>query len=431
MKQLKLMLVAALIVAPLAPHAQEAQKVTFDASGWIILNSFANRGDMDARDLPRWALPNGIADQRAFGMNARQSRLRAGVGIPSDGFLGGATLKGFVEADFAGGNVTTDTVVPRLRHYFASATFKNLSNLSVLVGQTWGVAGGAYFPEGLAHAVMPRFGGAGFAFRRAPQVRVSGDLPLPGPLGFNVAVAALQPGDTSLGGSSANSATQGNDSAFPNLEGRVSANYKMNGKPLAEVGLWTHYGREKYEWDVGAVTSVAQDDTVASQAYGVDMRISLPYVTLIGHAFMGENLDVLASIAGLKAAAPGASNFTTGTLTDASNPLSVQRKAMKTRGGWAQAVITPVKGFSLLAGMGMENPDDDTLWLASSTLASRDNIITKNTQYSAGTIVNLTSKWRVSFEATRYLTQISKASGENGRDVLPATQFEVGSLLAF
>jgi hypothetical protein len=363
-------------------------------------------------------------------MQARQSRLRAGIGIPSDGLLGGTMLKGFVEADFAGGNVTTDTVVPRLRHYFVSATWKSLSNLSVLAGQTWGVAGGAYFPEGLAHAVMPRFGGAGFAFRRAPQIRVSGDLPLPGPVGFNVAVAALQPGDTSLAGSSANSATQGNDSAFPNLEGRVSANYKMNGKPLVELGAWTHYGREKYEWDVGAVTSVAQDYTVASQAYGLDARVTLPYVTLIGHAFIGENLDVLASIAGLKAAAPHATNnATTGTILDATDPLNVKRKAMKTRGGWAQAVVTPVKGFSLLAGMGMENPDDDTLALKGATIA--DNTITKNTQYSAGTIVNLTSKWRVSFEATRYLTQISKASGEKGRDVLPATQFEVGSLVAF
>ncbi len=426
MKHLKVMLVAALFAIPVANRAQEAQKVTFDASGWLILNGFANRGDVDTRELPRWALPNTIEDQRAFGMAARQSRLRAAIGIPADGFLAGATLKGLVEADFAGDAKTADTVLPRLRHYYVASTWKDLSNLSLLVGQTWGVAGGAYFPESLAHAVMPRFGGAGFAFRRAPQVRVSSDLPVPGPVAFSAMAAALAPGDTG----SALSGSNGNISAFPNLEARVSGAYKPEGKPLAEVGLWTHYGREKYEIASVAPVLYAQDSVAKSQAIGIDVRVTLPYVTLVVHAFQGENLDVLASVAGLQAAVPSASNSTTGTLLDNTDPAHPKRVGMKTKGGWAQAVVTPVKGVQVLAGFGMENPDDSTLKLPAAVTVA-DNIITKNTQYSAGTIVSLTSKWRVSFEATRYLTQVSRPGAPENRDVLPATQFEVGSLLSF
>jgi hypothetical protein len=427
MKHLKLMLVAALFAASLGARAQEPQKVTLDASGWLIVQTFGNRGDLDARELPRWALRNTIADQRAFGIAPRQSRLRAAIGIPADGLLAGATLKGLVEADFAGGAATADTVIPRLRHYFISANWKNMSNLTLIVGQFWGVAGGNYFSESLAHFAMPRFGGGGFVFRRSPQFRVSADVPAPGPISFNVMAAALTPGDTG----SALSGSPGNTSAFPNLEGRVTGVYKQNGKPLAELGVWGHYGRERYEIAAGGPIAFAQDRSVKSKALGADLRFTLPFVTLVGQVWTGSNLDVLASIAGVSAAAGSTTN---GTRTDAlSDPAHPRMIGLKSKGGFAQAIITPVKGFQLLAGAGMENPDDNTLWDPSSTLASRNNLITKNTQYSAGTIVSLSSKWRMSFEATRYLTQISSdaVGSEKGRDVLPATQFEVGSLITF
>lgn len=424
MKHLKVMLVAALFAAPVANRAQEAQKVTFDASGTLIMNGFANRGDLDARELPRWALDNGAADQRAFGMSARQSRLRAAIGIPTDGFLGGATLKGLVEADFAGDAKSSDNVIPRLRHYYVSSTWKDLSNLSLLVGQTWGVAGGAYFTESLAHWVLPRFAGAGFAFRRSPQVRVSADVPAPGPVAFSVMAAALTPGDSG----SAFSGSAGNTSAFPNLEARVSGAYKENGKPLAEVGLWTHYGREKYEIAAVAPVTYAQDAVAKSQAFGADVRVTLPYVTLVGHAFTGQNLDVLFSLAGVSAAS---GSTTTGVLLDnTTDPAHPKYIGMKTKGAFAQAVVTPMKGVQVLAGFGMENPDDSTLKLPAATTVA-DNVITRNTQYSAGTIVSLTSKWRVSFEATRYLTQVSRPGAPDNRDVLPATQFEMGSVVSF
>ncbi len=425
MKHLKVMLVAALFAAPFVTRAEDAPKVTFNAGGLLILNGFANHGDLDSRELPRFAYDNGQAsDSRAFGMAARQSRLNASIGIPTEGLLAGAALKAFVEADFAYDAKSADTVAPRMRHYYITSTWKDLGNLTLLVGQTWGVAGGsvpALFPVSLAHWVMPRFGGAGFAFRRAPQVRVSADAPVPGPFALSAAVAALTPGDSG----SALSASKGNDAAFPNFEGRISGAYKPDGKPLAEVGLWTHYGREKY---MGATYDAL---TANSQAFGADVKVTVPFVTFIGTVFQGKNLDVLASIAGMSAAAPSATNATTGVIIDnTTDPLHPKAIEMKTKGGFLQAIVSPVKPLQLMVGAGMENPDDKTLALPGAVIAS--NMITKNTQYTAGAVVALTSKWKVSLEATRYLTQVSKNDPANdNRDVIPATQFEMGSVVSF
>jgi hypothetical protein len=437
MKHLKVMLVAALIAAPLAPRAEEPQKVTFDVSGWLILNGFFNRGDLDARETSRYArLNDPDLDQRQFGMAARQSRIRAAVGVPADGLLAGATLKGLLEADFGGTAASADTVMPRMRHYFVSSTWKNMSNFSLLVGQTWGVASNTYFPESNAHYLVPRFGGAGFLYRRAPQVRASVDVPVSGPLALAVTAAALTPGDGTVGANlpaTANTATNqsvGNDAAFPNLEARVAAKYSQNGKPVVEAGLWTHYGREKYDSNVTGLTDV----TAASSGFGLDVRLTFPYVQVLGQVFTGENLDVLASIAGTQvsgyAANPDAAFFKTGVVIDNTDPSNPKAKGMKTQGGFLQLVMSPVKRVQILLGAGMENPDDATLKLDGAGPVP-DGYITRNTQYSAGTIIALSNRWKVSLEATRYLTTVSDAAGENGRDVLPATQFEVGSLVSF
>lgn len=414
MKVAKLFLVAALLATPLAGRAQEPQKVTIDTSGWFVLNTFANRGDFDSRELPRFAFNDSLAaapDQRLYGMAVRQSRLRMAIGIPTDGLLGGAVLKGFVEGDFmgaTGGDISS--VIPRLRHAYVTANWKQYSNLTVFVGQTWGVAPGPYFASSLSHLAMPRFGGAGFLFRRAPQVKATFDAAA-GPVAMLFQGAVLTPGDF---GSQA-SASKGNDSAFPNLEARIAGAYRPGGKQMAEVGLWTHYGREKYEF-----AALARDVATTSEAYGVDVKFDFPYVSLLGGAFQGANLDVLASIAGSAAAATG--SVTGGVVLDNTNGL-VQN--METEGLWAQAIVTPVKGFQVVAGYAVENPDDSTLALPGATIGP--NIILKNTQYSAAAILNLTSKWRISLEATRYLTFTAQPTRN---DTFTSTQFEMSTLLA-
>jgi hypothetical protein len=414
MKTRSRLIAALLLAAPLASRAaEEPQKLTLETSGWLVLNSFANGGSFETMDLPRIAVSRPEEGERALGMAVRQSRLRLNIGIPSDGLLMNAKLKGFVEGDFMGGRGgDVSTVLPRLRHAWVSATWPRLGNLSLLVGQTWGIAPGPYFASSLSHLAVPRFGGAGFLYRRAPQVRVSGDLPV-SDFGFIYQAAVLTPGDGS-----------GDRAGFANGEARIAAAYRPDRKPLAEVGLFTHYGREKFHFDptTGPQALPAEEKTVSSRAFGLDAKLDLPYVQVLGGAWQGQNLDTLASVAGLEARGTQATGFIPGVVLD--TPAHTV-KSIETRGAWAQAVVTPLKGFQLLVGGGLEDPDDATL-----PAATAEGRITKNRQLSVGTIVNLTSKWRLSLEGTRYLTNVARPAASGGNGMYTSNQIEVSTLLA-
>jgi hypothetical protein len=394
------LLALALVAAPAAAGAQsaDAEKLTFQPSGWLVLNSFANLGATNAVDLPRWAV---AGDQEEwFGMAVRQSRVRLNMGIPTDGLIGNAKLKGFVEIDFMGGNAANgpdDSLpLPRLRHVYGSATWADVGNLSVLVGQTWGILGGPFFADSLSHLAIPRFGGAGFLFRRAPQVRVSGDVGKQFAVVYTVGV--LAPMDQNRANSTT-TLTAGTRSATPHVEGRLAGAYRPVPKRGLEVGVSTHLGREKYQLNGVAGTP---DKTANSRGLALDGKIDLPYVTLKGAGFVGENLDVYYSWAPGVVQTPVSA--TDARLTDVSN--------VETRGYWAQAVVTPVKQVSLLLGSGMEEPRSDTVNLVA------------NRQWSGGVIGNLSSRWRTAVEYTNYTTKTRT-------DRFEADQIELSALLAF
>lgn len=395
------------LVAPQLARAQapaEPQKLTLETSGWLLLNSYGNDGAFEAADLPRFAVARPLEGQSGVGAAVRQSRLRMNLGIPSDGILGGAKLRGFVEGDFMGGRGgDVSTVIPRLRHAYVAASWAHLGNLTLTVGQTWGVAPGPYFASSLSHLAIPRFGGAGFLYRRAPQVRVSGDV-MSGAGGLNYAIALLTPTDVA-----------GERADRGNVEARVAGVYKRAGKTVADVGVWSHFGQEKY-----AVAGVKR--TLDARGYGVDAKVEVPYLQLLGGVFTGQNLDVLNSLAGFEATggtqtANLGTAFVPGVQPVGTNDL----RSIETQGAWAQAIVTPMKGLQLLAGAGMEDPKDAHL------TASTAGRISRNRQLSGGSILNLTSKWRVSLEYTRYVTDVIKPAG---KDVISSNQVELSTLLA-
>jgi hypothetical protein len=409
------MLAALLLASPLAARAEEPQKLTLDTSGWIILNTYASSGALNANDLPRYAKA-GSADEAALGMGVRQSRLRVNAGIPSDGLLFDAKLKAFVELDFMGGNAvgSEDPSLPlvRLRHAWVSAAWPQRGNLSVLAGQTWGIVGGPYFAQSISHLAVPRFAGAGFLYRRAPQVRVSGDMGQT--FGLNYQLGVLAPIDRAGVTPNPDSGTPGpvgERAGVPNVEARVAGVYRPTGKARAELGLSGHYGREKYSFRDTA-THPASDVTTDSLAVALDLKVELPYVQVVGGAFTGENLDILYAVnaMGVRVAA------------DVAVP-SVEN--VDTRGLWGQAAVTPVAGYTLLLGAGLEDPRDATLPAASVTPSVSP--ILRNVQLSGGALVNITSKWRVGFEVTRYVTATATPTGN---DTFTGNQFELSTLLA-
>jgi len=392
------------------PAAVPPPKVTVDLGGWLVLNGFHDEGGLNAADQPRFAIaaPPGEQD---LGFAVRQSRVRAIVGIPADGLVKGAALKGLVELDFMGGYAGNDQSLPlvRLRHVWLSSTWKDAGNLSVLLGQTWGVFTGPYFAASLSHLATPRFAGAGFLYRRAPQLRLSGEL------GKGVALlwtaAALAPIDRNT--ATAAAASVGERSGVPNVEGRLALAVKAPVK--LEVGASAHWGQEKYLLGSGAVPPV-RNGTVDSLGYAVDARLELPYLTVLGAAFKGENLDVWYSVApGVKTTSAPAPNATTLIAVD----------TVHTKGFWAQAQVTPVKGLQLLLGGGIEKPDRDDLPATVAAGAGTVPTPYDNRQASVGAIVNLASRWRVSLEGTRYWTRAVDGSEHD------ADQLELSSLLAF
>ncbi len=418
--------------APQAATAAPAtDKVTSDFSGWLILQSFYDQGGLNAMDLPKNATTAGYganaaateaskyADESATGMMIRQSRFRWNLGLPTDGFLSGAALKGLAEFDFAGSQgADISSWMPRIRHAFVSATWKDLNNLQVLVGQTWGVVPGPYFAESITHVIMPRFGGAGFLFRRAPQVRLSGNLPLAAGAGVTYTAAALTP-----------DVAEGQRSGMPHLEGRISANYKQEGKQLADVGFFAHMGKKLYEtYDVTATTKTYDATKLDTQVLGVDAKISVPYVSLVGAYFAGKNIDTT-----YNSIAPGVATTSVPDPTVLTNPPKILTKVedVKTQGFFGQATVTPIKGVALVLGYGQEKPDVDS-YKAGTNLAPTATApqIAKNAQLSGGVILNVTSKWRVGLEYTQFSTEYTYGSA-NPNKTFDSKQVELGTLFAF
>ncbi len=375
--------------APAKPPA-----VAFEFGGWLLLNSWWNAGSFNASDFPRTAA--GDEEEKAAGFSVRQSRFRFGANVPSGGgLLGNPVLKGFVEVDFGGGYAggsSPDESMPllRLRHAYVTATWKDLGNLTVLAGQSNDVFHGLVGAASLSHLATPRFSGAGYLHRRAPQLRLSGEIGKDVAVGW--AVAALSPYDKNT-----LSPNPGYRAVLPHAEARLAFLLRGASPVKVELGVGAKYGQEKW------ILADDSDETVKTQAAALDVKVDAGPVTLVGGAFVGENLDVESSIA------PGVA-------TAGTSPDLTSVKSVPTKGGWGQLQVTPVKGLLLLAGAGVEIVDEDFIGATA---------VKRNLQLSGGAIVNLTSRWRAGVELTRYVTET------NDDETTRASQVEVSTLLAF
>ncbi|HYD42202.1 MAG TPA: hypothetical protein VEB43_15355 [Anaeromyxobacter sp.] len=359
---------------------------TVELGGWLSLTAWSTLGAVNASDLPRFALAD--EDERGAGLSVKQSRLRVKLGLPGDGgLLGGATLQALVEADFAGGFAGGDeaAALPRLRHAYVSATWKELGNLQVLAGQTTDVFHGSVGAVSLGHVATPRFSGAGYLHRRAPQLRVQGELG--GDLALGWQVAALSPADRTT--QTASSTSVGYRSFAPDLEARLAFLLRGASPVKVELGVGGRWGHEK--WRLAGAPG-APDAWVKSQAVAADLKVEAGWFALVGGAYTGENLD-------------GASSLTPGVRTTATGGDLTSVKSIPTRGAWGQLQLTPVRGLQLLAGAGVEAPDEDLLPATISAGTTPVPAIARNLQLSAGAIVNLTAKWRAGLELTRYETR--------------------------
>lgn len=422
MTRLALLLLLALPLAapaeepPPAPSSPEvapaAARVRAELGGWLLWGGFGTFGGVDSNELPRAAVPP--STERTLGMTVRQSRVRAALELPSDGLLAGAVLKGLVEADFKGGYASGDQSFPiaRLRHAWVSASLPRLAGLTVLVGQANGVMGGPVQAASLGHLATPRFSGAGFLYRRSPQLRAS--VELGGTLAVLAEGALLAPIDRATSPAPTAAAPDrppptsvGERSGLPDVEGRVALRWRPGAGRTLEVGLSGHAGREK--WRLTGAGDV--DATVDSYAGALDARLELPWLTLVGGGFYGKNLDVLATL----------SAGVTLSLDAAGAPIAAT--GIEVWGGWGQAQARPLGWLTLVAGAGIEAATRSDLPPnpASGTVPLR------NLQVSGGALVALTSRWQAGVEYTTYFTRYV---GATDRD-LTAGQLELATRYAF
>jgi hypothetical protein len=403
---------AAPAAAPAAPSAKASDdKPTFDFSGWFVTNGYRGVGGLNAVDLPTFAADKATVQNvsRGVGIGAGQSRLRVNAGIPADGLLGGAKLKGLVEIDFQGvlaGNSDRSLPTLRLRHAWIAASWPELGKLQVLAGQSWGVFTGPLFAQSLAHLAVPRFAGAGFLFRRAPQVRVSGEFFAPVALVWQA--AALAPVDNST----SSNVRVGERSGLPDFEGRVAAAFREGKKTVAEVGLSGRYGRELCFLD-----ATGANQSVDSWGGAVDAKLDTRWVTVLGGGYFGQALSVF------NTAAPDVK-----VTRDASTPTPKVTGVtpVHSRGFWAQGIAHALPVLDLAVGYGVEDPRNSDLAAQTAVSATvSTSTIVRNRQWSGAAFLQLTSRWRVSAEGTWYVTNTYDGMERN------ATQFEVGSLFAF
>jgi hypothetical protein len=410
---------AASLAAPVPPTAEvpaaaPRSGVTLEVGGWLVLGVAAGLGGLDAAELPRAAArpvsptPPGV--ERSFGLSARQSRLRAALGLPTDGLLANTRLQGLVEVDFAGGAAGGDPAQPllRLRQGWVSAAWER-AHLTLLAGQAPGLLGGPSAPESLGHLAVSRFDGAGFLEERAPQVRVSAALGSAPALELQAAVLAPQERNTVPFPGKSTPTGAGVRSGLPDVEGRAALAWGRGQARRLELGVSGHAGRQTY-WLDGLPTQ--PNGSVDSWGGALDVRLDLARLTLLGAAFAGRNLGVGNTIGS------GVTRF-----TDASTGRLVSVVGVRTVGGWCQARLAATSTLVLLLGGGFEAPHRSDL-----PGSSPDNLVVwRNVQVSGGALLDLTSRWRAGLELTGFSTRSTAATDSRAR----SAQVELTTLYAF
>lgn len=317
----------------------EPSPVTVTPYGLLIFNSFYDTSPLSPSDIPLAALDG---DQASLGMTLRQSRfgLKVESALVADA-MGADAAAATLELDFLGGyyannNITYTMSHPRLRLFFVKIGF---GDVGVVVGQDWVIAS-PLNPTTLSHMALPGFQNAGNLWARLPQVRV--DLKLGG-LQLQAGVLAPVSSDSvGPGLTTARSASSSEQSSAPTLQARAAYSLDLDGKPLT-VGVSGHFGMEKVALtmiDPMTMMPVPTGATEDATSYAAVLELSVPIsiLTLIGEAYVGQNIDGLFSSA----------NVDSGT-----------GDAIGAWGGWAQLLVT-LDALTLGIGGGIEQITDGT-----------------------------------------------------------------------
>jgi hypothetical protein len=395
-----------------APAPAPASKVTFTPYGFILTNAFFSSGAFAADDYPQYAQAPGALNDRGILFSSRYNRIGVRIGGPE---VLGAKAGAVLEADFGFGfvisanqNVNASVQaanfdwykpIARMRLGFATLTWGDAdTKVQLLMGQDYGLVN-PLFAVTLGYIGTPLFQNAGNLYTRTPQVKLSGDFGKDN--GVTVQLMVGEPMDQNITGNDllnqeTPTLSSGGRARIPELEARVAGRYKT---PMAsgEIGVSGAYHKERYLFGTfvpanpaggtpagaaptaPAFTPNGSYKDLDSGIAGLDAVLKFPFVEVRGEGFIAHNGDMYFAHLGQGGVAPVLTGLT---LTNVLNK--------RTKGFWAQGILTPIEWVQLTGGYGVELP------LAADNLANGQR--TRNSIASAGIIFAASKNLKFSAE---------------------------------
>ena len=353
-----------------------ASPVELDPYGFLRFEAIWDNTELVRGDWQLWApdANSAQADQQVLTMTARHTRF--GVKFNDKEQAGKWTVKGLLEADFAGGfpNSSTAARQPLLRLRHAWVALSN-DNMEVKLGQDWALLS-APFPR---TANFVAGAGKGNLWMRLPQIRVTTlGKPVKASVSINRAIDGNNKYD-SFTSSDLDPIGDGERSSIPFVMGRV-----WFGPDNATFSLFGHFGVESVADAAGALHDVN------SWSANGSVELKQGAFSITGKGFYGENLN----------------SFFGGILQGVIvQPSSVE--TVTSFGGWGQVGYAINEEWAATLGYGMDDPDSDYF-----TATSRD----LNSWVFANAIYTASSKLSFMCEADYLQTEYnSGADGDNFR----------------
>jgi hypothetical protein len=313
---------------------ESASKYRVRLSGIVLLNMFANRGNVDNEDVPDIATQTGaLSSGGTFGGSLRQSQIELQGFGPT---LAGARTSADVQFDFAGGFQPAPNGVSFGLMRLRTGTVRfDWANTSVIAGQD------ALFlsplaPTSIATLASPALAYSGNLWSWTPQVRVEHRVTVSDNSSFLMQGGILDSlsGDKPFTGYD-RGPTWGENSGQPAYATRLSWTQSIHGQ-LMTFGAGAYYGRQF--WGFGR--------NIDGWAGTMDLSIPLGHLfEFSGEFFRGRALGGIGGGIGQNA-------LWSTSLIDPATEVS----GLNSMGGWAQLKVKINPKFQLNGAFGEDNP---------------------------------------------------------------------------
>ena len=362
---------------------ESGSKYRLRLSGLVLLNMFANRGNVDILDFPQIAQePDPVESRGAFGGTLRQSQISLQAFGPD---VFGAHTSADVTFDFAGGFPDApngaEFGIMRLR----TGTIRfDWTNSSVVAGQD-SLFFAPLSPTSMASLAVPALSYSGNLWTWTPQIRVEHRIIVSDNTSFKIQGGILDSwsGDTPPDFFE-RYPTWGEESAQPAYAARVSWTQKINGRPLT-LGFGGYYGRQY--WAVGR--------HVDGWAGTTDLTLPLGrYFTFTGEFYRGSALAGIGGGIGQDVLI-GSGGFLSPSTTVT---------GLHSLGGWSQLKFKPRPRLEFNGAFGQDNPLASQERLFQSNAGFYDELLSRNRSAFVNCIYQPRSDMLLSLEYRRIRT---------------------------